>query len=91
MIGYKNVRLLFIMRNFINPFRKNKNQREPKISPNHTKPEDHISPANPSKKRSRDDKRKQQQHDRHKENKSIDTIDPLQRFENIMHPFLFLM
>jgi hypothetical protein len=81
MVGHKNVRFSFIMGRFIYFFGENKYQWKPYISPQHAKPQDHIAAPDPAKKTGDDHKRKNNQHDSNECDKSIDAIDPLQRFQ----------
>jgi len=74
---------------FIISFGPDKDQREPAISPEHTKPDDHISPFYTSPKTGNNHKREYQQHDGHESYKGINAIDPLQGFQQPLHQFLF--
>jgi hypothetical protein len=85
MVGNKNVRLALIMRGFINALHIYKNEEEPQISPEHAKPKDHISAFYAAKEGGHDNERKDEEHDRHKEDDGINVIDKKKGFEEPVH------
>ena len=85
MVGHKNIRALLIMRSFIDFFRKNEDQWEPDISPNHTKPENQVSSTDLTQEAGQEGERKYNEHDPNKKCKGIDHIDPLEGLPKCVH------
>jgi hypothetical protein len=71
---------MFVVGRLVYLFKKNKDKEEPDIGPPSAESHDHITSPDPAKETGNDDKGKNQQHDRHKSDNSVDAIDPLKGF-----------
>jgi len=66
----------------------NKDQEEPKVTPQHAKPVDQIAAGDAAEQGCNKHKWKKQQHDPNKKKKRINAIYPLKRLKQIMHQLL---
>jgi len=88
MIANKNVLLVLAQWLFIIIAMINKDQEEPKITPQHAKAVDHIAAGDVTKQRSNKYKWKKQKHYANKQKQCINTVYPLKRPEQKTHQLL---